>query len=108
VAAEYQAVTEKVEALYNQPGPLGVEAESPAMRKLRTEHRRMLANGWCTRPADMDRNFEAICEGCGFFATTIEFKHTLAAQADHAARHGQDRRHNLYQGLLDRLEEAGS
>jgi site-specific recombinase XerD len=75
VAAEYQAVTAKVEALYNQPSPLGPEAEGPAMRNIRAEHRRMLANGWCTRPAELDCNFEAICEGCGFFATTIEFKH---------------------------------
>jgi site-specific recombinase XerD len=108
VAAEYQAVTAKVEALYNQPGPLNAELEGPAMRKVRAEHRRMLANGWCTRPAELDCNFEAICEGCGFFATTIEFKQTLTAQADHAARHGQHRRQTLYEGLLETLEAAES
>ena len=53
----------------------------------------------------MDCNFEAICEGCGFFATTVDFDTTIAAQADHAARHGHTRRHTIYQGLLDSLEE---
>ncbi len=66
----------------------------------------MLANGWCTRPAELDCNFEAICEGCGLFATTIEFKHTTA-QADHSARHGQQRRQSIYQGLLDSLDPEG-
>ena len=108
VAAEYQAVTAKVEALYNQPTHLAAEAEGPAMRKVRAEHRRMLANGWCTRPAELDCSFEAICEGCGFFATTVEFKNTIAAQADHAARNGQHRRHQLYQNLLDGLQQGSS
>jgi integrase len=108
VAAEYQAVTAKVEALYNQPNRLDLDAEGPAMRNIRSEHRRMLANGWCTRPAELDCSFEAICEGCGFFATTIEFKHTIAAQADHAARNGQHRRQQLYQTLLDGLGQEGT
>ncbi len=65
------------------------DPETPAMRRLRIEHRRMLGNGWCTRPKDLDCNFEAMCEGCGFFATTVEFLPILRNQRDHAASHGQ-------------------
>ena len=33
------------------------------MRKLRGEmHRRMLGNGYCARPVEMDCHFESICE----------------------------------------------
>jgi integrase len=48
VADEYRAVAEKVEALYAEPPDL---PETPAMRRLHLEHRRMLGNGWCTRVA---------------------------------------------------------
>jgi len=105
VADEYRAVAEKVEALYAEPRDL---PETPAMRRLRLEHRRMLGNGWCTRPAELDCSFEALCEGCGFFATTVEFKGTLTAQRDHAAAHGQRKRQVLYEGLIDGLEEVRS
>ncbi len=62
------------------------------MRRLCLEHRRMLGNGWCTRPAKVDCAFETICEGCGFFQTTIAFRPTLQAQHDDAAAKGQDGR----------------
>jgi len=107
VADEYQAVTAKVEALYSE-APLGPDAEGPTMRRVRAEHTRMLGNGWCTRPAELDCSFEAICEGCGFFATTVEFKDTLTRQAEHAAQHGQPARQGLYESLLGGLEEATS
>lgn len=103
VADEYRAVANKVEALYTEPPDL---PETPAMRRLRLEHRRMLGNGWCTRPAELDCSFEALCEGCGFFATTVEFKHTLQAQRDHAEVHGQAKRQVLYEGLLERVEKV--
>ena len=103
VADEYQAVAAKVEALYSEPER---PKETGAMRRLRTEHRRMLANGWCTRPAEMDCTFESLCEGCGFFETTVEFRPTLAAQRDHAAAHGQEARQARYQSLLDGLNRA--
>jgi len=106
VADEYQAVTSKVEALYEGPPALGAEAEGPVMRRVRAEHRRMLGNGWCTRPEYLDCSFEAICEGCGFFATTVEFKDRLEAQRDHAARRGQRSREALYGRLVDSLEEV--
>lgn len=109
VAEEYQAVTAKVEALYaSAPTALGAEAEGPGMRRVRTEHHRMLANGWCTRPRELDCSFETMCEGCGFFATTVEFRPTLQRQADHAAANGQPVRAQLFQGLIDGLGEEAS
>ena len=74
VADEYFAVTEKVEGLYGAAPTLPADAEGPAMARLRREHHRMLGNGYCTRPIELDCSFEAICEGCTYFATTIEFK----------------------------------
>jgi integrase/recombinase XerD len=67
VADEYFAVTEKVEALYHQPRQLPAEDEGTEMRRLRAEmHRRMLGNGYCARPVEMDCHFESICESCNF------------------------------------------
>lgn len=104
VADEYRAVSDRVDALYAEPDLPGSNpdpAETTEMRRLRLEHRRMLGNGWCTRPAKLDCAFETICEGCGFFQTTIAFRDTLQAQHDDAATKGQDGRAELFQKLLD-------
>jgi integrase len=106
VADEYHAVSAKVEALYAQPSTLDANAEGPTMRRVRAEHHRMLANGWCTRPAELDCSFETICESCGFFDTTVEFSPTLRRQRDHAAAHDQPVRAELYQQLIDNAEAA--
>ncbi|MBA2769797.1 MAG: tyrosine-type recombinase/integrase, partial [Sporichthyaceae bacterium] len=76
VADEYFRVTEKVEALYDgETLALPAEDEGREMRKLRGEmHRRMLGNGYCARPVELDCHFESICESCTFFVTTIEFR----------------------------------
>jgi integrase len=67
VADEYFTVSEKVEALYNQPRQLPAEAEGSEMARLRREmHRRMLGNGYCARPVGLDCHFESICESCTF------------------------------------------
>ena len=76
------------------------------MRRLRLEHRRMLANGWCTRPQEFGCHFEAICEGCGFFETTVEFLPILRRQRFHAAAHGQGVLEDLYERLVAGVEEA--
>lgn len=102
VADEYHAAAARVEALYAEP------AETPAMRRLRSEHRRMLGNGFCTRPPELDCAFETVCEGCGFFATTVEFRPTLQRQRDHAAAHDQASRAQVYDGLLARLDEESA
>ncbi|WP_332459691.1 site-specific integrase [Rhodococcus pyridinivorans] len=109
VAEQYFAVTEKVEALYDQPPQLPDTDEGSEMRKLRAEmHRRMLGNGYCARPVDMDCHFESICESCSFFVTTIEFRPTLQAQRDDAAHKGQIGRTKIFDGLLERLDHDAS
>ena len=105
VAEEYFAVTEKVEALYDQPRQLPSDDEGSEMRRLRAEmHRRMLGNGYCARPVDLDCHFESICESCSFFVTTIEFRPTLQAQRDDAANKGQIGRQKIFDGILNRLD----
>jgi site-specific recombinase XerD len=110
VADEYFKVTEKVEALYQQPRQLPAAAEGSEMRRLRAEmHRRMLGNGYCARPVEMDCHFESICESCMFFVTTLEFRPTLRKQRDDAERKGQVARQKIFDGLLTRLadQQAG-
>jgi site-specific recombinase XerD len=100
VADEYAAAQARVDALYDS-------GDEPAdLAALRHEHRRMLGNGWCTRPRGTDCSFEAICEGCGYYETGPHFAPTLHAQHDHAAAHGQTTRVELYGALLERLEAS--
>ena len=109
VADEYFSVSEKVEALYDQPQQLPSDAEGAEMTKLRREmDRRMLGNGYCARPVEMDCHFESICESCTFFVTTIEFKPTLQLQRDDAAAKGQIGRQKIFDGLLSRLDNQAS
>jgi integrase/recombinase XerD len=109
VADQYFAVTEKVEALYGRPRQLATSDEGSEMHKLRTEmHRRMLGNGYCARPVEMDCHFESICESCSFFVTTIEFRPTLQRQRDDAAAKGQIGRQKIFDGILDRLGDQAS
>lgn len=82
MADEYAAAQAEVDALYEEDVPAN-------LRPLKSEHPRMLGNGWCTRPAGTDWAFEAICEGCAFFQTTIDFRPRLEARRDHAKAHGQ-------------------
>jgi hypothetical protein len=109
VADEYFSVTEKVEALYDQPRQLPADAEGTEMAKLRREaHRRMLGNSYCARPVELDCHFESICEACTFFVTTIEFRPTLERQRDDATTKGQLGRQKIFDGLLNRLDETAS
>ncbi len=110
VAEEYFAVTEKVEALYDQPKTLPADAEGSEMAKLRREMtQRMLGNGYCARPVQLDCHFETICESCTYFVTTVEFRPTLERQRDDAAAKHQLGRQRIFEGLLHRLDgqEAG-
>jgi site-specific recombinase XerD len=108
VADEYFAVTEKVESLYQQGKPLPADTIGPRMARLRREHHRLLGNGYCTRPPELDCAFEAICETCTFFQTSIEFRPTLQRQHDHATEHDQPHRAALFNRLLTNLEEDAS
>jgi hypothetical protein len=104
VADEYFAVSEKAGALYGQPAQLPAGATGPKMARLRREHHRLLGNGWCTRPPQLDCAFESICETCTYFQTTIEFRPALAAQHNHATAHGQTSRQELFAQLLTRID----
>jgi site-specific recombinase XerD len=103
VADEYFAVSEKVEALYGQAPQLPAGAEGPAMARLRREHHRMLGNGYCTRPVELDCAFETICESCTYFATAVEFRPTLQRQHRDATRKHQTARAELFKNLLDEI-----
>ena len=77
------------------------------MRRLRVEtNRRLLGNGYCTRPAELDCVFESICETCVHFATGLEFQPVLLRQRDHAVEHDQPERAELFNTLLDHIENA--
>jgi hypothetical protein len=106
VADEYVAVSEKVEALYGQPAQLPADAIGPKMARLRREHHRLL--GWCTRPPQLDRAFESICETCSYFQTSIAFRPVLQAQHDDAITKHQDHRGQLFATLLARTGQDAS
>ena len=104
VADEYNAVSAKVEALYRDT-TLPADLEGPNMRRLRAEvHHRLLGNGWCQRPAELDCSFESICESCTHFATGPSFRPVLLRQRNHAARNGQTGRVDIFDDLLERID----
>ena len=108
VADEYFAVSEKVEALYGQAPVLPADAIGPKMTRLRREHHRLLGNGWCTRPPQLDCAFESICETCSYFQTSIEFRPVLQAQHDDAITKHQDHRGQLFATLIARAGQDAS
>jgi site-specific recombinase XerD len=106
VADEYFAVTAQVEALYTSEAPtLPASAEGEQMRRLRLEmQRRLLGNGYCTRPVELDCQFESVCETCVHFATGPEFAPVILRQRDHARERDHTRLATVYNQLLDRIE----
>jgi integrase len=68
-------------------------------------NRRLLANGHCTRPRDLDCRFQTICEGCGFFQTDAQFVPILRRQRNDAANHGDHVRIRLYDELVRVIDE---
>ncbi len=56
VADEFAAVTAQIDALYDTtPGALPADIETANMARLRQQaHARMLGNGLCTRPAELE------------------------------------------------------
>jgi site-specific recombinase XerD len=108
VADEYFAVTDKVEALYGRREPLPAAALGAKMARLRRDHFRMLGNGHCTRPPELDCSFESVCENCTFFQTSLQFRPTLQAQHDDAAAKQQTGRENLFANLLTSIDRDAS
>jgi site-specific recombinase XerD len=109
VADEYRSVCEQIDALYNTaatPGALPAEIETKAMARLRQEsHARMLGNGMCTRPIELDCRMETICETCAYFDTGPEFVPVLLRQRDHARTHHQTDRAHLYNTLITQAQD---
>jgi hypothetical protein len=62
--------------------------------------RRLLANGHCTRPLEIDCRFQTVCEGCGFYEPSIEFIDILRRQRDDATAHTDAARAKLYDELV--------
>ena len=104
VAAEYFRVTAEVEAAYAPDTALAASVAGARMTQLAEDHRRLLGNGHCNRPAALDCAYESICERCGFFETTPEFVPVLLRQRDHATTNEQTERAQLFTGLLDNLD----
>ena len=112
VADEYEAVTAQIDALYNTaaiPGALPAEIETAAMTRLRREaHARMLGNGLCTRPVELECRMESACETCAYFQTGPQFVPVLLRQRDHARDHNQPDRAALFDGLLERITRTSA
>jgi site-specific recombinase XerD len=110
VADAYDAVTDQIDALYTKPNGLRSNGNGSAgMASLATEYdQRMLGNGWCNRPAQLDCQFESICETCAYYTTDPTFDPMLQAQHDHAAERDQHHRVDLYQMLIDNNQQATS
>ncbi|HMK62025.1 MAG TPA: tyrosine-type recombinase/integrase [Acidimicrobiales bacterium] len=106
VAEEYFKVTKAVEAGMVRGEPLPAHIGGPNMAKLAADHHRHLGNGHCTRPRELDCNFETACERCGFFETGPEFLTILRRQRDHSAARGQDERTDLFDELVRSVTEA--
>jgi len=101
VADQYFRATEAVEAKASQPTGGDYEARQAAQ-----EHRRLLGNGHCTRPLELDCRFQTICEGCGFFETGPDFIDIIRDQRDNATAHADLERTRLYDELI-RVIDAG-
>lgn len=109
VADQYEALSAKVDALYQHDTALPVDLETATMAKLRREtHARMLGNGLCTRPVELDCRMESACETCSYFRTGPEFAPVLLRQRNHARTHGQTDRADLYDNLIQRIEAEGA
>jgi site-specific recombinase XerD len=103
VADEYAAVSAQIDSLYGQH--LAVAETAPMTRLRREAHARMLGNGLCTRPVELECRMESACETCAYFHTSAEFRPVLLSQRDHARDHHQPDRAALFDQLLNRLEE---
>ena len=89
-----------------------VEADTPAVkpsageRDATARHRRLLGNGHCTRPLELDCRFQTICEGCGFYQTGPDFITILRRQRDDAAAHDDVVRTTLYDELVRVIDDS--
>ncbi|MEX1249160.1 MAG: integrase, partial [Acidimicrobiia bacterium] len=108
VADAYDKVSDQIDALYTKPNGLRSNGNGSAgMTSLAAEyHQRMLGNGYCNRPPQIDCQFESICETCAYYTTDPTFEPVLRAQRDHAAERDQHHRVDLFQMLIDNNQQA--
>ncbi len=108
VSDAYDQVIDRVDALYAKPNGLRADGTgSAAMGPLGDDvDQRMLANGHCNRPVQLDCQFESICESCAHYSTNASFNPVLEAQRDHASARDQHHRVDLFQMLIDRNQKA--
>jgi site-specific recombinase XerD len=105
VADEYEAISAKIDALYGQAQKLAADLETVSMARLRREtHARMLGNGLCTRPVELECRMESACETCTYFRTGHEFVPVLLRQRDHARDHNQPDRAALFDQIIEQVE----
>jgi integrase len=102
VAEQYFTATRVLEA----GNPTVGADRGDAVRHAAELHRRLLGNGHCTRPLELDCRFQTICEGCGFFQTGPEFVTILRRQRDDATVHNDHARTNLYDDLIRVIDET--
>jgi len=96
VAEQYFAATRAVEAVSSRR-PSGTEDA------LAGGPRRLLANGHCARPAQLDCTHQTICEGCGFFETGPQFIPVLRRQRHSAEELADFERARIFTELIDGL-----
>jgi hypothetical protein len=60
VDGEHFAVTVKVESLYSKGQSLPADAIGPRIARIRRDHFRLLGNGYCTRPPELECRCEAV------------------------------------------------
>jgi integrase len=106
VAEAYFKVTEAVEAQYYGLSGATPRATGSSTPPPVSDHRRLLANGHCTRPALLGCAFESVCERCGFFETGPQFVTILKRQRKHADERGQSDRTDLFDGLIEGVADA--
>ena len=96
VAEQYFRATQAVEVTSGAPLRRGGSPAGP-------ESPSTVANGHCTRPAQLDCSYQTICEGCGFFETGPEFIPILRRQKDSAVEQADFERSHIFQELIDGL-----
>jgi hypothetical protein len=103
VADEYAAVSAKIDALYGQPPALPADYESAGMARLRREaHARMLGNGLCTRPPELDCRLESAARPALTSAPAPSSCPSSPASATTPKTHGQADRAALFDWLIQR------
>jgi integrase len=104
VADAYDRVANDIDALYTKPNGLRLApGGSAAMAHLAAEFdQKLLGNGHCNRPSQLDCQFESICESCAYFSTNTAFTPVLEAQRAHAAERDQHHRVDLFNMLIER------